>query len=71
MRRAIWLWDAETAAEALGEAELSSPDTAQGLDGKALLMQEGDLSGEDREKVNEMLRRVAFMWMQDLVVLNE
>ena len=66
-QRVPWLWDVATTAENVGEVEgLSSPEVATGLDGRALLMQEGELSDGDREKVNAMLGRVGFMWMQDL-----
>jgi len=66
-KRVPWLWDVKTTAEVLGEEEgLSSPDVASGLDGRALVMQEGEISDGDREKVNGMLGRVSFMWMQDL-----
>ena len=66
-KRVPWLWDVATTTECLGEIEgLSSPEVATGLDGRALVMQEGELSDGDREKVNAMLGRVGFMWMQDL-----
>jgi hypothetical protein len=63
LKRAVWLWDDATVAEALGEAELDGP--APQLNGKQLLLGEGDWAEGDSDKAMEMVRRVAFMFMQD------
>ena len=52
---------------ALGEEELIEGEMPE-VDGKALLMQRAGLSESDTEKVNAMLQRVAFMWMQEHAV---
>ena len=64
MKQAIWLWDSAAVAEALGEAGLTGP-VPEGLDGKALLSGTGDWTEDDREKVDELLGRVALGFMQD------
>ena len=69
MKCAIWLWNEEQAAEFLKEVcdakecEIKKPEK---MDGKMLLLDEVKWEKpEDGEKVQEMLKKVAFIWCQD------
>lgn len=64
--RAVWLWDDATVAETLGEAELDGP--APTLNGKQLLLGEGDWAEGDKDKAMEMLNRVCLMFMEDMAM---
>eukprot|EP00438_Fugacium_kawagutii_P019224 Skav233327 [mRNA] locus=scaffold2558:174510:175445:+ [translate_table: standard] len=56
MRRAIWLWNEDACAEALGENELEGEIPK--CTGKQLLMEEVKFEkGDDQKKVDTMVKR--------------
>eukprot|EP00435_Cladocopium_sp_Y103_P061894 s187_g23.t1 len=64
MRRAIWLWNEDVCAEALGENELEGE--VPKCNGKQLLMEEVKFEkGDDQKKVDTMVKRVIQMFMED------
>mmetsp|Transcript_46087 Transcript_46087/g.73178 ORF Transcript_46087/g.73178 Transcript_46087/m.73178 type:complete len:191 (+) Transcript_46087:58-630(+) len=64
MRGAIWLWNEEACAEALGENELEGEIPK--CTGKQLLMEEVKFEkGDDQKKVDTMVKRVIQMFMED------
>ena len=50
-KRAVWLWDEETVAEVLEELEAELDGSAPKLNGKQLLLDEGDWAGGDSDSV--------------------
>ncbi|CAH0380260.1 unnamed protein product [Pelagomonas calceolata] len=70
-RRAVWLWDEETVAEVLEELEDDMEGSAPELNGKQLLLGGGDWAEGDSDKVMEMIRRCAILFMQDMAMRDD